>query len=296
MIWEKFNKATGHIKSGLELVNRIKKENHSLPFPSREQLQDAVKHRLAELDPLSIRVPFDYEMANQALERIFSKRRPCDQQNEQFRDACFWAVCVRYVRSGFRVSIITMDSDFLKKPNEPGLHPDLLDDLGEQRHEVEHFLNIDEYLEKHRPVEEATNPDLLESVNMMLRPELENILSANHFALEAIEQTKLRTIPVEGRTQLGLFEVTCTLQTTHSADTRSGAKATSVGSCEISLPSKVSDVQLDKTRLSWRDESGSTRQHHIAHLRSGLFSIGTTPAVSRLDLARSENPAGFLDH
>ena len=167
---------------------------------------------------------------------------------------------------------------FSKRRTSPACILSCSDDLGEQRHEVEHFLNIDAYLEKHRPVEEATNPDLLESVNRMLRPELENILSAKHFALEAIEQTKLRTIPVEGRTQLGLFEVTCTLQTTHSADTRSGAKATSVGSCEISLPSKVSDVQFEKTRLSWRDESGSTRQDHIAHLRSGRLSIGTTPA------------------
>ena len=112
--------------------------------PSSEDIQTAIKFNLEKLEPLLIRTDFTFERARQALNRIYSKRPPCGQNNEQFRDACIWEDCVTYGKD-HKVFFVSADTAFYDaKKLENGLAKELQEEINTAHADVRIFPSIGE--------------------------------------------------------------------------------------------------------------------------------------------------------
>jgi PIN domain len=83
-------KAVGVIGREASLLRQLSGHNLLFTGPSAVSIEDGIKDRWQKLDGLLLRVPFTYEQARSALNRVLQKSPPSGDNNEQFRDCCIW--------------------------------------------------------------------------------------------------------------------------------------------------------------------------------------------------------------
>lgn len=87
-------------------------------IPSETDVRKKVAHRIEELAPLTVRVPFTLEHAKAALDMVNAKVPPNGDKNQQFKDSAIWQA-VLTLSSDYCVHFVTNDRAFLLDRADP---------------------------------------------------------------------------------------------------------------------------------------------------------------------------------
>jgi rRNA-processing protein FCF1 len=246
--------------------------------PSSEVIQTAIKSNLRKLEPLLIRTEFTFERARQALNRIYLKRPPCGQNNEQFRDACIWEDCVTYGKD-HRVLFVSADTAFYDAKNlEKGLAKELQEEINATHADVQIFSSIGElykYLAPDVPVRDMR--EIAQKITQELRRAIYESLSRHGFSDAQLsgQSISLKATRVATR-QFGAFTLTFTLSSAIKDNERLEPTLTLEGTCSFDVPSgNVHNVGLDREVVAWTAPDGKPLQmtvHHVLVLDAVHFS------------------------
>lgn len=110
--------ARGAVEKGLRQLQRIVGRAPDPPLPPDDELAEAVRNRLAELEPLILRVPFTLEDAVASLDRVNDDQSPFSS-GQQFKDAAIWEAVLRLANDHV-VHVVSADRAFFasKEPRE----------------------------------------------------------------------------------------------------------------------------------------------------------------------------------
>ena len=99
-----------------------------LPVMTRAELGKKLQERLAELNPILVRVPFTVEHAKAALKMVMLKLPPNGEKNQQFKDSAIWQA-VLALSQNYSAHLISADKGFfLDREPSKGLALNLLED------------------------------------------------------------------------------------------------------------------------------------------------------------------------
>jgi len=110
--------------------------------------QEAVAKRLADLEPLILRVPLTMEHFQAALDRVLAEAPPNSPGNQQFKDSLLWEAILTLNGYG-RVVFVTNDKNFYRKREyTKGLACNLLEDARGAELDINTFPDLPKSLEK----------------------------------------------------------------------------------------------------------------------------------------------------
>ena len=238
--------------------------------PSSEDIQTAIKFNLEKLEPLLIRTDFTFERARQALNRIYSKRPPCGQNNEQFRDACIWEDCVTYGKD-HKVFFVSADTAFYDaKKLENGLAKELQEEINTAHADVRIFPSIGElykHLAPDAPVRDMR--EIAQKITQELRRAIYECLSRHGFSDAQLsgQSISLKATRVATR-QFGTFTLVFAPSSAIENNERLEPTLTLEGTCSFDVPSgNVHDVNLDREVVAWTAPDGKPVQMTVHHVR-----------------------------
>jgi PIN domain len=117
------------IKREFRLLRQLSGHELTLTAPSALAITDGIKERWEQLSGPLIRIPFTYDQARSALQRVIRKAPPSGDNNEQFRDCCIWDVAVSMATERI-VHLVSADNAFYENRNRAaGLASALRDEL-----------------------------------------------------------------------------------------------------------------------------------------------------------------------
>jgi hypothetical protein len=105
---ELIERAVDAHRQALQLVGRLPE----FASPS-EPLNAAARERLAELDGVIHRVPFSFDQASRALDKVIAETPPNGPKDQQFKDSVLWEAVVDLSRE-FEVHFVTQDKGFFE--------------------------------------------------------------------------------------------------------------------------------------------------------------------------------------
>jgi hypothetical protein len=287
-------------------------QRNVLQAPNPEDLNAAIEQRLAELDPIVLREPFTWEIAQAALMRVIEKKQPSGVNNEQFRDCCIWEHCVRLGKR-YDVYLVTADGHFYegRKPLN-GLATQLRLELERENASVSAYVTLSKLIEHlARSVPPHDEEQLGRSIGEAARHTLVEVVDMAGFILGDLTHSRVSLTPTRmPLNQLATFDVTYSLleKTEQAVQARLNPQLTANGSCAIRVPEmSILDLRLEQSEMQWTDLlSGKTVTSEIYHLHphplagtthvraSGLYA-GSAPAWTRTGPGMLAIPFGQID-
>jgi hypothetical protein len=130
-------KAVETLRKNVQLLRQLSGQPIAFAtVPSRVAIRKGIAERWDALSGLVKRIPFTYEHALSALDRIIQKAPPCGENNEQFRDCCIWEAALDLAGTCM-VHIVTKDSSFYEgRDHSRGMARVLRDELERKGREV----------------------------------------------------------------------------------------------------------------------------------------------------------------
>ena len=139
--------ADGH-RQLLPLLGRLQK----LPLPSEDDIRNAVKNIIPDIDVPTRHIPLNLEAARSSMLKLMRKVSP-SKRKEQFRDGVIWAHCLELLPES-DVYFVSEDSDFYENGKfGEGLASELI-------------LEMQRKSETHKIFLKRTLPDLLDEMQM----------------------------------------------------------------------------------------------------------------------------------
>ena len=266
---------------GLEAI--IQKE--LLRVPDGTGFTAAIEQRLAELDPLVLREPFTFEIAQAALMRVIEKRPPSGSNNEQFRDCCIWEHCLRLGKR-YDVHLVTADGDFYegRKP-ENGLAAQLRSELANESASVFAYPTLPKLIEHLAPSVPPHDAEHLgRTIGEAARQTLGPLADVAGFALSDITHSRVSVITTKVPLNLlATFDLTYLLVEKAEQDVqlRLNPQLTASGSCALRGSERlIRDLRIDESTIQWTDLSGKTVAQRTHHLHAPDFQVRTWAAFS----------------
>ena len=96
-----------------------KRSNYQVP--DENQIKDAIESRMKEIEPWIKRVPFTFEHAKSALQRVDEGTPPNGGKNQQFKDSAIWEAILSLLKENqenYEVHFVTQDKGFFENRNE----------------------------------------------------------------------------------------------------------------------------------------------------------------------------------
>ena len=124
--------ADGH-RQLLPLLGQLQK----LPLPSEDDIRNAVKNIIPDIDVPTRHIPLNLEAARSSMVKLM-RRVPPSKRKEQFGDGVIWAHCLELLAEG-DVYFVSKDSDFFENGNfAEGLASNLILEMqsNSETHEV----------------------------------------------------------------------------------------------------------------------------------------------------------------
>lgn len=127
------------VEAGLEAAQKLVECSRIIdtltdsPFdassPTQIELEKIVDERIAQLEPVLVRVPFTLEHARAALEMVHAKVPPNGVKNQQFKDSAIWQAILT-LSLEYTPYLVTNDRAFLRVHSDPsqGLAVNLKED------------------------------------------------------------------------------------------------------------------------------------------------------------------------
>lgn len=264
---------------GLEAIIQKK----ILHLPDTTTMNAAIEQRLAELEPLMLREPFSFEIAQAALMRVIEKRPPSGSNNEQFRDCCIWEHCLRLGKS-YEVHLVTADGDFYeaRKP-ENGLAEQLRSELKSQNASVVAYPTLPKCVERLSPSVPPLDAEHLgRIIGEAARHTLEPRADMAGFILSDLTHSRVSVITTKMPLNLlATFDLSYSLieKAEQDAQVRLNPELTASGSCALTGPERsIGDLRLDESTIRWTDLSGKivTQRHHYLYPGTAFFGVGGT--------------------
>jgi hypothetical protein len=155
-----------------------------LMVPTSRAIKEGIDSRLEGLAGMLDRVPFTFEQARAALDRILRKAPPAGMNNEQFRDCCIWQTTLEAAKQdGARVHLISNDSGFYEGRNRTnGMAADLLKEARAAAGAISLHSSVEDFLSAigvQRKIDEST---IAEGIVAAARKEVPAIALRDGFA------------------------------------------------------------------------------------------------------------------
>ena len=81
------------------------------PAATKEELERLTRARIAELEPILVRIPFTLEHAQAALDMVNAKVPPNGEKNQQFKDSAVWQAILQLPKR-YTARLVTEDKGF----------------------------------------------------------------------------------------------------------------------------------------------------------------------------------------
>ncbi len=191
------NEAAEDMHKAADLISQLANHPQAIIVPSQEAIAQALSERWNAISGIVERVPFTFEQARFALDRILAKLPPCGPNNEQFRDCCIWDVALSKA-SEAPVHLITSDKAFYRGGTHlNGMATNLQHDMAGGAHPITLHPTISDYLrsigDEDKGLDEGKVAELIEE---QLSPEAEAI--ANNGGRSGSLSVEFETITLTG--------------------------------------------------------------------------------------------------
>ncbi len=253
--------AASKVSNNLETVQTLLGHPSSYKSPTKQDFQKSVNERLEELSDLIRRVPFGFEHAKKALERVIDGTPPNYQNNQQFKDSAIWEAVLDLAKK-YNVFFITADKGFFEdRDPSKGLAKCLLEELQNKQLNVTIFDKINTCLES---LEEITPPiptkDIVSSIDMLINDKLKNIAAKHIFVLVSLSEYAISAFPMSKHGLLAItysIEYTLREQMEPAPQLRYEPNLAVIGECLYNLESKIiSDNSFDVIETRWLTGEG----------------------------------------
>jgi PIN domain-containing protein len=128
--------AVAAITKNNSLLQQLSGQKLTYMAPTASAIKEGIEGRWKQLEGALTRIPFTFEQAKAALDRVMKKLPPSGPNNEQFRDCCIWETALS-LASERTVHLITKDSAFYQgRTSSNGLASVLTQELANLRRDV----------------------------------------------------------------------------------------------------------------------------------------------------------------
>jgi hypothetical protein len=144
---EMAEQAVGNIRRDVTLLRQLSGQHDvTVLAPSASRIEDGIWRRWKELSGLLIRVPFTFDQARSALQRVIRKAPPSGHNNEQFRDCCIWEAALSMTADRV-VHLVSADNAFYESRDKTaGLAGPLRAELKTARNEIHIHASLRDFL------------------------------------------------------------------------------------------------------------------------------------------------------
>ncbi|HVF01457.1 MAG TPA: PIN domain-containing protein [Rubrobacteraceae bacterium] len=259
-------------------------------------LKEAAKKRLEELCHLIERVPFTFDHARSALERVMDGTPPNGPDNQQYKDSAIWEAVLELSRERV-VHFVTKDMGFFadRKPGK-GLAHNLKEEADAVGAGIIAHHNLRTCLEAlNEDVTPLDPEELAAAANRAVIEDLREIAANQEFELADLTQYSVSTFLTESTNVLAMsFELTYEASV---VPTEEGplidASLVVTGECSFDIPLKsASDVRLDWVRLL-DPEGALVPGKAISYLYGGAH-LGSPPKTWPYEFKFPLNPHADL--
>jgi hypothetical protein len=257
--------AISGIRKHFDTLNTIKGTKYSYTVPTKEEIEIGIHSRLHELEKLLKRVPFKWEHAQRALQRIMAETPPNGPQNQQFKDSAIWEAILELSRL-YTIHWITNDMGFFKdgKP-EKGLAANLLDDCKKIETEIYPYNDLVPCLQALTKKVVALNSDAIgKEIGRRIIEDLRRSAYRENLAVEDRPEVKLQAFPTAKNEILALsyqmtYPVIDLMGGPYTQPT--GGTLEVIGSASYNTNNEtVEDARLEKIEMTWVDAQGRLRK------------------------------------
>lgn len=262
-------KAVSEISRAVRLLRQL--SGHSLKYtaPTEAAMTTGIAERWAQLDGLLERVPFTFDHATGALQRIYKAIAPCGPNNEQFRDCCIWEVAIAKAKIQ-PVHLVTGDLAFYEgRDPKKGLAKVLQEELMAGGLDVKLHSTLGSFLEAIQAIGPKLDPHQLSlAIIPAVRPIAAEKASKNHpgeaFELVLRSEPSIKSYATPSASTIAVtFEVRYWLRRTSIGEDKVSHEETAFnveGTCSYEPSTKsVSDVRVEGWSEFLRSAGGMSR-------------------------------------
>lgn len=172
-------KATTGAGKYIRLLSHASGREVDFSPPTPDQIRAGLAARWQHLAGRVHRIPFSYDQANAALDRIMRHALPSAAQNEQFRDCCIWECAITLSKEA-PVHLVTSDAAFFEaKDLRRGIAASLRDEASQRGQGVLVHSSLIELLTAVGSKTEDVKEDIISAeVIAGIAPEVRKIVAA----------------------------------------------------------------------------------------------------------------------
>ncbi len=208
--------------------------------------------RLRELEGLLKRVPFNFEQAKSALQRVMNETPPNRPKDQQYKDSVVWEAVLELSRD-YKVPFVTEDKGFFEDRNpSKGLASNLSEDCSVDDRDISVHYGLESYLKSLREtVPPLNHQKLAEEIEHVLEEELDQFAADKDFERSTLVDWKVSTFLTENANVLALsFELVHRASVVLESNEEIAAKLITSGECSYNLREKsISDIRKDSIQL-----------------------------------------------
>lgn len=143
-------KAVEQINSNFKKIEIIIGKRSDYEVPDETEIKESIGSRMKEIEQFIKRVPFTFEHAKSALQRVDEETPPNGKNNQQFKDSAISEAILSLLRENYEVHFITQDKGFFENRNEncSRLAKNLYEESKNLGQEVFIYKDLKSYLDK----------------------------------------------------------------------------------------------------------------------------------------------------
>lgn len=246
------SEAATQIRKNIEKVEMLVGWVDDFAVPTDETFKASAEERLRELEDLLKRVPFDFEQAKAALQRVMNETPPNGPKRQQYKDSVIWESVLELSRD-YTVHFVTEDGDFFEAGNSGKvLASNLKEDCNVNDREVFVHNGLESYLQSLREtVPPLDRQRLGDEIERALIQELRQFATDKDFELDSLVDAPISAFLTENMNVLALsFELIHRASVVLKSGEEIAARLITRGECSYNLRDKaVSDVRKDSIQL-----------------------------------------------
>jgi hypothetical protein len=281
-------KAATQIRENAAKIARLigwENENWYL-VPTHDQFESSARERLEELGFLMERVPFNFEQAKSALQRVVDETPPNGPKNQQYKDSVIWEA-VLGLSDNYLVHFITEDKGFFEDRNpSKGLASSLEEDRQVGGRRIFVHYELESYLESLRDtVPPLDHRHLASTIHCAIVEDLNQLAAEQGFQLDELIDWNISAFLTENTDTLALsFELVQQVSVVSPPEGEVAARLVTHGECSYSLREKsASDVRIEYVRL-WDLKGNRVHGKGMVYLRTGEVVPSRRPYSLRFPL------------
>lgn len=277
-------KAVEQINSNFKKIEIIMGKRSDYQLPDENEIQDAIKSRMKEIEPLIKRVPFTFEHAKSALQRVDEGTPPNGEKNQQFKDSAICEAILSLLKENYEVHFVTQDKGFFENRNENNsrLVKNLYEEcktLGQEVFIYKHLKLCLERLKSNVPELDKTNIILGIDAEIISRLDRDSVSEIGFEIVELSQDlSSFSTFITEAINKLAIeFDLKYHLSDFQSIkeNERQNSILIVEGECMYDYTEQnFSDISLRRETANWLEADGTPGRRSDVYLSSFAFLLG----------------------